>query len=91
MDHASGLASGYASHRGTKLTLKCKRIKDGEALIIATNTEDPRRAFNMYRRRWGIECLFADEKTRGLNLEGTHVTNTEKLSMILCLVTLAIV
>ena len=74
-----------------KLILKCKKIKDGEALIIATNTGNPGRAFNMYRHRWGIECLFADAKSRGLNLEDTHVTNPKKLSTILCLVTLAIV
>ena len=74
-----------------KLSLKCKRIKGGEALIIATNTGNPGRAFNMYRHRWGIECLFADAKSRGLNLEDTHVTNPKKLSTILCLVTLAIV
>lgn len=73
-----------------KLTLKCKKIKDGEALLIATNTGNPGRAFNMYRHRWGIECLFADTKSRGLNLEDTHVTNPEKLDTILCLVTLAI-
>jgi hypothetical protein len=73
-----------------KLILKCKRIKDGEALIIATNTGNPGRAFNMYRHRWGIECLFADAKSRGLNLEDTHVTNPKKLSTILCLVTLVI-
>ena len=72
------------------LSLKCKRIKGGEALIIATNTANPGRAFNMYRRRWGIECLFGDAKTRGLNLEDTHITASEKLGTMLCLVTLAI-
>ena len=61
-----------------KLTLKYKRIKDGDALIIATDTGYRGRAFNMYRRRWAMECLFADAKTRGLNLEDTHVTNPDK-------------
>ena len=74
-----------------KLSLKCKRIKGGEALISATNTANPGRAFNMYRRRWGIACLFGDTKTRGLNLEDTHITASEKLGTMLCLVTLAIV
>ncbi len=44
----------------------------------------------MYRRRWGIECLFGDTKTRGLNLEDTHITSPEKLGTMLCVVTLAI-
>ena len=73
-----------------KLTLKCKRLKGGEALIIATNTGNPGRAFSMYRRRWCIECLFADAKSRGLNLEDTHITNPAKLATILCIVTVAI-
>ncbi len=73
-----------------RLTLKCRRIRGGETLIIATNTGNPGRAFNMYRKRWGIECLFADTKSRGLNFEDTHITNPAKLTTILCLVTLAI-
>ena len=72
-----------------KLTLKCKKVRGGEALIIATNTGNPGRAFNMYRKRWGIECLFGDTKTRGLNFEDTHITNPAKLTTILCLITLA--
>ncbi|MCP5038094.1 MAG: IS4 family transposase [Rhodobacteraceae bacterium] len=86
----SGWLADMPRAEAQKLTLKCKRIKGGEALIIATNTGNPGRAFNMYRRRWGIECLFAHTKSRGLNLEDTHITSPAKLGTMLCLVTLAI-
>ncbi|TIW74743.1 MAG: hypothetical protein E5V58_04760 [Mesorhizobium sp.] len=45
---------------------------------------------NDYRKRWGIACLFGDTKTRGLNLEGTHITNLEKLESLMLVVVLAI-
>ena len=51
---------------------------------------DPRRATGTYRRRWQFECLFAETKTRRLNLEDTHMTNPKKLSMLLAIVALAI-
>ncbi len=37
-----------------------------------------------------IECLFADAKTRGLNLEDTRITIAHKLSMLLAIVAIAL-
>ncbi|WP_352822036.1 transposase [Mesorhizobium sp. M0410] len=47
---------------------------------------DPKQALNDYRKRWGIECLFGDTKTRGLNLEDTHITNPEKFASLIVVV-----
>ncbi|RRH92162.1 hypothetical protein EH240_31130 [Mesorhizobium tamadayense] len=57
---------------------------------MATNRADPKQALGDYRKRWGIECLFGDAKTRGLNLEDTHITNPEKLASLIVVVMLAI-
>ena len=76
---------------GHPLRFACKRLKNGEMLFIVTNSDEPLQAMNIYRRRWFIECLFADSKSRGLNLEDTAMTNTEKLSLLLAIVTLAMV
>ena len=40
--------------------------------------EHPRNALHLYRRRWGIECLFSDAKTRGFNIvcKIPHVTDS---------------
>ena len=43
-----------------------------------------------YRKRWGIESLFGDCKTRGLNLEDTHITDPTKLDALMGIVALAI-
>jgi hypothetical protein len=71
------------------LTFSAKRIKGGELLIIASNVAD-QNTLNAYRRRWSIECLFGDAKTRGLNLEDTRLQIAAKLSLLLAIVALAI-
>lgn len=66
-----------------------KRIKGGELLIVLTN-KAPHLALNTYRKRWNIECMFADAKTRGLNLEDTRLTIAYKLNMLLAVVAIGI-
>lgn len=71
------------------LTFAAKRIKGGELLIVASNVAG-QNTLNAYRRRWSIECLFGDAKTRGLNLEDTRLQIAAKLSLLLAIVALAI-
>ena len=75
---------------GAPLRFAAKCIRGGETLIVAANIPEPTNPLNLYRRRWSIECLFADAKSRGLNLEDTHITDCEKLSTLLVVVTLAL-
>jgi hypothetical protein len=42
-----------------------------------------------YRKRWGIETLFGALKSRGFNLEDTHLKDAERLSRLLALLALA--
>lgn len=85
-----GHLNGTASATREPVCLAAKRIANGEWPIVATNRPDPRQALNDYRKRWGIECLFGDTKTRGLNLEDTHITNPEKLASLIVIAMLAI-
>jgi len=71
------------------LSFAAKPLRDGEWLVVATNAK-PRFALDAYRRRWAIECLFADAKTRGLNLEDTRLTDPRKLDLLMGIVALAI-
>jgi hypothetical protein len=73
----------------TLLQFIAKQLKTDEWLIIATNRPDARQALNDYRRRWAIECLFGDAKTRGLNVEDTRLRSPDKLACLLVIVTLA--
>lgn len=81
---------GAGKSRGRHLmSFAAKPLKDGEWLVVATNAK-PRNALDGYRKRWAIECLFGDTKTRGLNLEDTRLTNPRKLALLMGLVALAI-
>lgn len=64
------------------------RLPTGEYLILLAPTYEPQ-ALQQYARRWGIETLFAALKTRGFNLEDTHVTHEERLQKLFALVALA--
>lgn len=74
---------------GFPLRFASKKLKNGELLIIVTNMPHPMQALAIYKKRWFIECLFADTKTHGLNIEDTRMTNLKKLSLLISLMTLA--
>ena len=86
----SGRLNGTGGATLAPIHLAAKRLRDGEWLIVATNRPEPRQALADYRKRWGIECLFGDAKTRGLNIEDTHITQPEKLACLIVVVMLAI-
>ncbi|MEO1610518.1 MAG: transposase, partial [Pseudomonadota bacterium] len=80
---------GRNGEAALKLNFAAQRIKGGELLIVASNVSAGD-ALKEYRKRWSIECLFGDAKTRGFNLEDTRLLIPEKLSLLLALVALAI-
>ncbi len=65
------------------------RVKD-EYLILVTNLE-PKDALGFYKRRWEIETLFSAFKTRGFNLEETHMSNPNKMDTLFTILSLAFV
>jgi len=65
------------------------RLEDGSLLVVATQTA-PKTAIADYANRWGIETLFGIFKTRGFCLESTHLKDSERLSKLLALLTLAL-
>jgi len=65
------------------------RVKD-EYLILVTSLE-PKYALGLYKRRWEIETLFSAFKTRGFNLEETHMSNPNKMDTLFTILSLAFV
>ena len=74
---------------GPVLAVRAVRPKGREPVIVATNRKDAR-ALAAYRKRWAIECFFADAKTRGLNLEDTRLTAPRKLALLVAILVIAI-
>lgn len=58
-------------------------------LLVVTNIPAPKNALCFYRKRWRIECLFADTKTRGFNIDDTHIIDYDKLAPLLAIVVFA--
>lgn len=85
----TGWLSGIEHTPENLLHFSGKQIRNSELLLVVTNISDPKRALNLYRKRWGIECLFADAKTRGFNIEDTHITDPAKLATLLAIIALA--
>lgn len=83
-----GAREDAAASDAPLLHFAARRLED-EWLIVVSNMPG-RKALAAYRKRWAIECLFGDAKTRGLNLEDTRLTNPRKLALLMALVALAI-
>ncbi len=66
-----------------------KRLSTGELLILASPS-NPGRALAIYRDRWTIETLFANLKTRGFDLETTHISNPKKLATLVAILAIAV-
>lgn len=73
---------------GMELFLSGCRLKHGEYLILVS-PEHCEAPAEQYRKRWGIETLFGALKSRGFNLEDTHLKDPERLSRLLALLALA--
>ncbi len=65
------------------------RKADGDSVLIISN-EQSGRILLEYGERWKIETLFGILKTRGFRLEDTHITEIERISKLLSLLTIAV-
>jgi hypothetical protein len=78
-----------AGHRSPLVRIVVMRLPTNELLALACASK-PQRALAGYRQRWTIETLFANLKTKGFNLEDTHITDPGKLSTLLAVLALTV-
>jgi Transposase DDE domain len=74
---------------GVRVFVLATLTPEGEFLILATRKR-PSQALVIYAQRWEIETLFAAFKTRGFNLEDTHITNLERSERLFALLVIAL-
>ena len=79
----------HTDENSPAVRLVVMRLHSGELLTLACSSK-PKHALAAYRQRWTIETLFANLKTKGFNLEDTHITNDRKLSTLLAVLALAV-
>jgi transposase len=65
------------------------RLASGELLALACSSA-PRHAFARYRARWRIETMFGNLKTKGFNIEDTHLRDPAKLAALMAIVAIAL-
>ena len=63
-------------------------LRTGELLLVVSNVQSDQ-ALSCYKQRWKIETLFQFLKSRGFNLEDTHITDPERLEKLFALVAVA--
>jgi len=63
--------------------------KQGDELMVVICDSAPGQAIVDYLQRWQIETMFQAMKSRGFNLEDTHLKNRERLSKLLCVLALS--
>ncbi len=73
---------------GHKLYISGMRLIDGDYLIVVTPYYTAQ-AIEDYARRWEIETLFGCLKSRGFDLEETHLTIKERIERLLALLAIA--
>ena len=57
--------------------------KEQEHWFFVTNFTDPKVAQKWYRKRFSIETLFSDVKSRGFNLDKTRIWKPERVSRLI--------
>lgn len=65
------------------------RLFTGEYLLIMSPDEGTQEILGDYKKRWEIETLFKALKTKGFNLEETHLTNLDRIDKLLATLAIA--
>jgi hypothetical protein len=60
-----------------------------EPWIIAMDDRPTKAKVLDYSARWGIECLFADLKGRGFDLESTQIRDVKRIEKMIAIITIA--
>ena len=80
---------------GVKVNMILKPLKTlkpngkPDQLLLISNIKANKRAMDSYKKRWSIEVFFQCIKSRGFNLEKTHLTKPERLRKLFAAVCLA--
>ena len=65
------------------------RLNDKNEFVFLVSNQLHQEPFALYSRRWNIETMFGNFKTKSFNLESTHITNYERLSALFMLMAIS--
>lgn len=73
---------------GVWVNLHIKELIEGDYLFLI-GTFSAKQLGDLYRKRWCIETLFQSLKSRGFNLENSHLRDIDKFKKLFALVSIA--
>ena len=59
---------------GILLLAQATKSTENDLVIVVSNKLSEPNLLGLYSKRWGIECLFANIKSKGFKFEDTHFT-----------------
>ena len=74
---------------GVKVYVEVERGRDTKESVIVISSENTGKILLEYKRRWAIETLFQNLKSRGFELEETHLTEAGKIDKLFGVLALA--
>ena len=80
----------YDGKKAVRLNLVCHRSTKGELVLLATNRTDLDQVLSIYKTRGSIETAFGFFKSRGFNLEETHLTQPKRIELLLAVLALCL-
>jgi hypothetical protein len=78
-----------AKRYGPVLLIGLWEAKHAEPLYLITSLSDAEVALERYRLRFRIECMFADHKSRGFQIDKSHLATPARLARLLIATSLA--
>jgi len=68
---------------GPVMLLCCWAKGHAEPLYVVSNMSSAEEAIDYYKKRFRIETFFSDQKSRGFNIQKSHLTDPQRLSRLL--------
>jgi len=68
---------------GPVMLLCCWAQGHAEPLYLVSNMSSAEEAIDYYKKRFRIETFFSDQKSRGFNIQKSHLTDPQRLSRLL--------
>jgi hypothetical protein len=68
---------------GPVMVLCCWAKDEAEPLYLVSNLSVAEEAIRYYQKRYRIETFFADQKSRGFNIQKSHIEDPQRLSRLL--------
>jgi hypothetical protein len=79
----------HATISGVCVQVCATRSKTGALVIVAASLNIQECVLTKYRIRWLIELFFKSIKSKGFNLEETHMTDPDKINTLMALISIA--